>query len=77
MGDGVALPSALMEPDDDTPQRFPCPRCGAATVARFYGPCPSCRSALVAALGGPRREVEAGRFEPSMHVVPNQVATKE
>ena len=66
-----------MDPDDDAPQRFGCPRCGTDTEARFYGPCPSCRSALVAALAGPARSVDAGRFEPAMHVVPNQVATKE
>jgi hypothetical protein len=31
----------------------------------------------VASQAGRAREVEAGRFEPGMHVVPNQVATKE
>jgi Zn finger protein HypA/HybF involved in hydrogenase expression len=66
-----------MEPADDEPDRFACPRCGAATEARFYGPCPACRSQLVAAQAGQARSVEAGRYEPAMHVVPNQVATKE
>lgn len=56
---------------------FPCPRCGTAAQARFWGPCPSCRNQLVAASGGRAREVEASRFEPVAHVVPNQVATKE
>lgn len=59
------------------PQRFDCPRCRASTEARFYGPCPSCRAQLVAAQVGLAREAEAARFEPVMHVVPNQVATKE
>ena len=66
-----------MEPADDTPQHFACPRCGVDTSARFYGPCPGCRAQLVAALAGQARQVEPARFEPGMHVVPNQVATKE
>jgi hypothetical protein len=66
-----------MEPDD-VQEPFACPRCGAATTgARFYGPCPSCRAQLVAHLAGEARAVDAGRFEPALHVVPNQVATKE
>ena len=56
---------------------FPCPRCGTPSQARFYGPCPVCRDQLVAASGGRARAVDAGRYEPAMHVVPNQVATKE
>lgn len=59
------------------PQRFDCPRCGAATEAPFYGPCPSCREALVATQAGKPRAADGGRFEPSLNVVPNQVATKE
>jgi hypothetical protein len=31
----------------------------------------------VASLTAEARQVDPGRFEPSMHVVPNQVATKE
>jgi len=65
-----------MELDDPLPG-FPCPRCGVPTEARFYGPCAACRSQLVAAQAGEARKVEAARFEPSMHVVPNQVATKD
>lgn len=66
-----------MEPADDAPHRFTCPRCGIEAQARFYGPCSSCRAELVATQAGAARQVEADRFEPSMHVVPNQVATKE
>ncbi|MEO5678738.1 MAG: hypothetical protein ABIS47_03625 [Acidimicrobiales bacterium] len=66
-----------MEPDDSTPIDFACPRCGTGVQAMFYGPCRACRAQLVAALGGPGRHVEAARFEPVMHVVPNQVATRE
>ena len=66
-----------MDPVDDGPLAFTCPRCGTEAHDRFYGPCPSCRAELVAAQAGAAREVEASRFEPSMHVVPNQVATKE
>lgn len=61
-----------MEPLDVT-----CPRCGAATTARFYGPCEDCRAALRATLGGDPRAVEAPAYEPKMHVTPNAVALKE
>jgi hypothetical protein len=69
-----------MDPDDDALRSFDCPRCAAPTEARFYGPCPPCRQALVAAVAGVALSdgaAEAARFEPAMHVVPNQVATKE
>lgn len=66
-----------MERDDQAAIEFTCPRCGTGVQARFYGPCPACRDQLVTALAGPARVVEATRFEPAMHVVPNQVATKE
>ncbi len=65
-----------MDADEGTLD-FTCPRCGAPVQARFYGPCPGCRTQLVAAQGGRGRDVEVGRFEPTPHVVPNQVATKE
>jgi len=65
-----------MEPDQ-ADLDFTCPRCGAPVQARFYGPCPGCRTQLVAAHAGLGRAVEVGRFEPALHVVPNQVATKE
>jgi hypothetical protein len=32
---------------------------------------------LAATMAGEARAVEVGAFEPAMHVVPNQVATKE
>jgi len=66
-----------MEPAENALDRFGCPRCGATTEARFYGPCRGCRAELVATQAGLARDVESERFEPSMHVVPNQVATKE
>jgi len=66
-----------MQPGDDDPLGFACPRCGAAAQDRFYGPCQGCRAQLVADQVVRARQVEAGRFEPAMHVVPNQVATKE
>lgn len=56
---------------------FVCPRCGRDAVERFWGPCGSCRAELAAAVQGEAREVEATRFEPSLHVVPNHVATKD
>lgn len=77
MGDGLAVACGPMEHADDVPISFTCPRCGAPVEARFYGPCPACRHQLVVAMAGQARDVDAGRFEPSMHVVPNQVATKE
>ncbi|MDA8043677.1 MAG: hypothetical protein M0Z30_00315 [Actinomycetota bacterium] len=62
-------------------QTFECPRCGATAQERFWGPCTGCRSALVAAYraeAAARGEVpETTPFEPSMHVVPNHVATKD
>jgi hypothetical protein len=61
----------------ETEEPFACPRCGLQVTERFWGPCGSCRTALVTALRGDPREVEVGRFEPAMHVVPNQVATKD
>jgi hypothetical protein len=62
---------------DDDLLAFACPRCAADVTERFYGPCTSCRTQLAADLGGARHDVEDARFEPAMHVTPNQVATKE
>ena len=76
MGDGLTNSLRSMEPPDPPPP-FDCPRCGAATEAPFYGPCPSCRAALVESQVGTTRSADVGRFEPSMNVVPNQVATKD
>ena len=59
------------------PLAFACPRCGLEVAERFYGPCARCRGHLAATLAREARDVEVGRFEPAMHVVPNQVATKE
>lgn len=60
---------------------FECPRCGQTVEERFWGPCRACREQLVAAYRadseGDPSEVETSRFEPSMHVVPNHVATKD
>ena len=62
---------------DDDLLAFACPRCAREVDERFYGPCASCRTELGATQGGERRDIDAGRFEPSMNVTPNQVATKE
>lgn len=56
---------------------FDCPRCARPADARFYGPCDACREQLRATMRSEQREVEVAAFEPKMHVVPNQVATKE
>lgn len=56
---------------------FACPRCAQSVDARFYGPCPDCRSQLRLALGREAQVVEREAFEPSMHVTPNAVATKD
>jgi len=66
-----------MDPSDEAPASFTCPRCGNAASARYYGPCAACRARLVATQAGRPRAIEPGRFEPGMHVVPDQVATKE
>jgi len=54
-----------------------CPRCHGPLVDRYYGPCPECRAQLRARFAPVARDVDAGRFEPAMHVTPNAVATKE
>ncbi len=63
--------------DGDALLDFPCPRCGTGSHDRFYGPCQTCRDQLVATSAGQGRAADGGRFEPAMHVVPNQIATKE
>jgi len=54
-----------------------CPRCGTATVARFYGPCATCRDELRATLGNEGRLAEVVDYEPKMNVTPNAVALKD
>ena len=70
-----------MPPEADPPiDPFVCPRCGKTVQERFWGPCRSCRSALVEAnRSDPAQsgDTETARFEPTMHVVPNHVATKD
>ncbi len=56
---------------------FVCPRCEAQVAERFFGPCEACRKQLAAAFTKAAVDVEVARFEPVMHVTPNQVATKE
>jgi hypothetical protein len=64
-------------PLPEAPLEFDCPRCGGATTQRYWGPCAGCREDLVARSTREARDVEVGAYEPRMHVVPNQVATKE
>lgn len=67
-------------PTDAPLEAFDCPRCGTTVTERFWGPCSTCRSELTAAYsraGAGDAEVQATRFEPAMHVVPNHVATKD
>jgi hypothetical protein len=54
-----------------------CPRCGLPSAGRFYGPCPACRDELIEVMRREPEAVERPSFEPKMHVVANQVATKE
>jgi Fe-S cluster biogenesis protein NfuA len=61
----------------DADLTFACPRCSTQVADRFYGPCSSCRSQLNAVQHGTAKALEAERFEPRLHVVPNHVATKE
>lgn len=61
----------------DETTSFACPRCGNDAVERFWGPCRDCRAELGTDVHGEAHEVEAARFEPSAHVVPNHVATKD
>jgi hypothetical protein len=63
--------------DPGNPLTFACPRCGAETSQRLWGPCSACREALVGSVQGEARQVEVGRFEPPMPVVPNHVATRD
>ena len=62
---------------DDEPLTFDCPRCGRPATEWHWGPCRDCRDALAATMTAQARTVEVGAYEPAMHVVPNQVATKE
>ena len=68
-----------MESGDDTLDPFDCPRCGTTVSERFWGPCTACRQALKAAYvaSGATGEAANERFEPSMNVTPNFVATKD
>ncbi len=59
------------------PLTFTCPRCGAPAVERFVGPCGGCREQLLATYGGAARDVAEVAYEPTMNVVPNQIATKD
>lgn len=69
----------------DEPFGFTCPRCHAETAERFYGPCATCRELLVSEQRVTASETsghspsggERARFEPSLNVVPNHVATKD
>ncbi len=61
----------------DADLEFTCPRCHAATVARFYGPCPACRAALTLTYRREAREVVAEEYVPKMNVTPNAVALKD
>ncbi|MFZ4515252.1 MAG: hypothetical protein ACOYN3_02990 [Acidimicrobiia bacterium] len=54
-----------------------CPRCGTATLARFYGPCDACRNALRARFSGLERSIDVAHYEPKMNVTPNAVALKD
>ncbi len=67
-----------MNGTDEQLEPFPCPRCGSTVQERFWGPCRACREQLVATYQGEQAtSVEASRYEPAMHVVPNHVATKD
>jgi hypothetical protein len=46
-------------------------------VERFWGPCQACRTELTLLMQRPAEHVESERFEPTLHVVPNHVATKD
>ena len=56
---------------------LPCPRCSKPVSQEFYGPCENCRSELRNAQCREPEQLEAARYEPSMHVTPNAVALKE
>ena len=65
------------EQDLVTDIEFDCPRCESKVRARFWGPCEACRAELISSVAGEAHQVPATRFEPSLHVVPNHVATKD
>ena len=69
-----------VSPTDDLLDPFDCPRCGSTVAERFWGPCTACRTQMTEAYdraGTGAAEAAPTRFEPSMHVVPNHVATKD
>lgn len=57
--------------------QFTCPRCDRPATEPYYGPCRACREELVTAASGLERSIETKAYEPTMNVVPNQVATKD
>ena len=59
------------------PLDFDCPRCSAPAAAATYGPCGVCRDDLRRKFAGPGQDMDVGRYEPKMNVVPNQVAFKD
>jgi hypothetical protein len=61
----------------DAARTFNCPRCDQSVTEPFYGPCASCRADLRRLMWREAEAVEAPRYEPAMHVVPNQIASKE
>jgi hypothetical protein len=54
---------------------LPCPRCH-GPGGRYYGPCETCRAELRSRAQREAVVIEA-TYEPTMNVVPNQVATKD
>lgn len=67
-------------PAEDPLEPFECPRCAATVAERFWGPCSNCRAEMTRTYdraGAGATEAAPTRFEPSMHVVPNHVATKD
>jgi hypothetical protein len=63
--------------EDPSVLTFNCPRCGTEVNERLWGPCKSCREELVRSIKGEAHDVGADKFEPSMNVTPNFVATKD
>ena len=76
---GMTTPGVTSSGPDEVggSSAFVCPRCASQVAERFFGPCESCRKELAAAFTKEAVDVEVARFEPVMHVTPNQVATKD
>ena len=71
------LSAIHLDPSQYPEEPQPCLRCGAVAPMRFRGPCPACANELREKYRGEARVVAGAEYEPTMHVTPNAVASKD